>query len=176
MSLVSKKVFQSLLIGMVVGGALAFIFTSKESIEIQGVVTYEVKDRSHVAGNVEYPQTPPVGGAHNAQWLACNSAVYTTPVANENAVHSLEHGAVWITYRADVSGEDVALLEKKVSDYTFMSPYPTQPGAIMLTAWGLQLTVDSPIDSRIDDFLATYRQGKQTPEPGATCAVLPVSL
>lgn len=176
MPLVSKKVFQSLLIGMVVGGVFSLIFTSQESAEIPGVVTYEVKDRSHVAGNVEYPQTPPVGGAHNAQWLACNSAVYTTPVANENAVHSLEHGAVWITYRDDVATDTIALLAEKVGDYTFMSPYPTQSGAIMLTAWGLQLTVDSPDDVRIDQFLRAYRQGKQTPEPGATCAVLPVSL
>lgn len=171
-----RKVFQSLLAGMVVGGGLALLITTQGPESIPGVVTYEVTDRSHVAGNVEYPQTPPVGGAHSAEWLACNSAIYSTPVVNEKAVHSLEHGAVWITYRESVSEEEVARLAEKVGDYTFMSPYPTQSGSIMLSAWGLQLTVDSPDDSRIESFLNEYRQGKQTPEPGATCAVLPVTL
>ena len=162
--------------GMLVGGLIALIFVQEEPALIAGVVGYEVTDRSHVEGNVEYPQTPPVGGAHNPQWLSCNGDIYNVPVTNENAVHALEHGAVWITYREDVSQEDIAVLSEKVGDYTFMSPYPNQSGRIMLSAWGLQLTVESVSDVRIDEFLSTYRQGKQTPEPGATCAVLPTSL
>jgi hypothetical protein len=39
----------------------------------------------------------------------------------------------------------------------------------MLSAWGLQLGVDDVSDERIDEFLIAYRQGPQTPEPGATC-------
>ena len=172
----SHKVLQSLLMGMVVGGLIAIIFIQQQPVVIEGVVSFEVTDRSHVMGNVEYPQTPPVGGAHHPQWLACNGEVYDAPVANENAVHALEHGAVWITYREDVSKEDIESLAKKVGEYTFMSPYPAQPGPIMLSAWGLQLTVERADDTRIDTFLNTYRQGKQTPEPGATCTVLPTSL
>lgn len=172
----SKKVLLSLFGGMVVGGLVALMFVSKQPVAIAGVVTYSVTDRSHVEGNVEYPQTPPVGGAHHPQWLECNNAIYTTPVTNENAVHALEHGAVWITYREDVSVADRELLSQKVGDYTFMSPYPNQAGPIMLSAWGLQLTVESAQDERINQFLQQYRQGDQTPEPGATCAVLPVSL
>lgn len=30
-------------------------------------------------------------------WADCDCAVYDQQVRSENAVHSLEHGAVWIT-------------------------------------------------------------------------------
>ena len=54
-----------------------------------------------------------------------------------------------------------------------MSPYPEQASPIMLSAWGVQLAVDSADDPRVDQFLAKFRQGPQTPEPGATCNAVP---
>ena len=70
---------------------------------IQGLETFE-NTANHVEGAVDYAQTPPAGGDHNAIWLNCG--IYDQPVPNENAVHALEHGAVWVTYdAAAVSGE-----------------------------------------------------------------------
>ena len=139
---------------------------------IAGVKTYTDLTRNHTTADVTYPQTPPVGGDHDPDWIDCTGQVYTQPLRNENAVHSLEHGAVWLTYNSDVSSKDVATLAKQVDgrQYSFMSPYPDQPAPIMLTAWGLQLSVDSATDPRIDEFLSTYAQGPQTPEPNAPCA------
>lgn len=173
---VSKRVLISFFAGLILGGFLSVTYSKSQPAEIPGVVFYEITDRTHVEATVEYLQTPPAGGAHNPQWLACNGEVYETEVTNENAVHSLEHGAVWITYRSDVLEAELETLKTKMSGYTFMSPYDAQAGKIMLTAWGVQLTVDSASDERVDQFLAKYRQGKQTPEPGATCSVLPASV
>lgn len=53
--------------------------------------------------------------------------------------------------------------------FTLMSPYAEQEGAVVLTAWGKQVTVDSAEDRRVDQFLARYVRGAQTPEPGAPC-------
>jgi hypothetical protein len=104
-------------------------------------------------------------------WAECDGKVYDQPIRNENAVHSLEHGAVWITYQPGLDKASIDKLEAKVkgSNYTMISPYPGQPGKIMLTAWDHQLTVDSASDSRIDQFLKKYRLGPQTQEPGASC-------
>lgn len=140
---------------------------------IDGVQQFDgLSGGDHTTDDVDYPQTPPVGGKHDPVWAACDGRVYTQPVREENAVHSLEHGAVWITYTDAVSESDVADLASRVEGqpYTFLSPIPSQPSPIMLTAWSLQMGVDKADDSRIDQFLTRYRQGPQTPEPGATCA------
>jgi hypothetical protein len=138
---------------------------------IEGVQTYGDLTREHTTDDVAYPQSPPVGGDHDPQWVDCTGTVYDEPVRNENAVHALEHGAVWITYTDGVSQDDVDALAAKVEGqpYSFMSPYPDQESPVVLTAWGVQLGIDGADDPRIDEFLTTYRSGPQTPEPGATC-------
>ncbi|MFD3482065.1 DUF3105 domain-containing protein [Streptomyces sp. NPDC058665] len=127
--------------------------------------------RDHVAEAVKYPQTPPVGGNHNQVWMNCAGDVYKEPVPDVNAVHSLEHGAVWVTYNDKAPEGDVKALGDLVgkTQYSLMSPVKEQAGAIMLTAWGKQVTVDSAKDPRVDQFFAKYVQGPQTPEPGAAC-------
>lgn len=138
---------------------------------IDGVQTYGGLTRDHTGDEVTYPQSPPVGGDHDNEWVDCTGTVYDDQVRDEKAVHALEHGAVWVTYTDEVSAEDVDLLAAKVDGqpYTFMSPYPDQESPITLTAWGVQLGLDDAGDTRIDEFLSTYRSGPQTPEPGATC-------
>ncbi|MGW1561604.1 DUF3105 domain-containing protein [Streptomyces sp. NPDC002144] len=137
-----------------------------------GVQTWSGKlSRNHVSGTVSYPMHPPVGGNHNPVWLNCNGNVYTKAVKDENAVHALEHGAVWVTYTDKAKKSDVDTLAAKVKQtpYSLMSPYTNQTSPIELTAWGHQLGVTSADDPKVAKFFETYVQGKQTPEPGASC-------
>jgi hypothetical protein len=135
-----------------------------------GVQVVSDLSRNHVEGAVEYEQTPPLGGDHNSVWQNCQGVVYTDRIAAENAVHSLEHGAVWITYRPDLPADQVETLAGAVQarDYMLMSPVPDLPSPIVLTAWGKHLAVDSADDPRIDQFIRVYRQ-RASQEPGATC-------
>ena len=84
-----------------------------------------------MTGTVNYPQTPPAGGDHNPTWLNCG--IYTSPVPNENAVHDLEHGAVWITYQPTLAKADIAKLTKfaKGQTYLDLSPYPNLPAPVV---------------------------------------------
>ncbi|GAA3190443.1 DUF3105 domain-containing protein [Streptomyces virens] len=127
--------------------------------------------RDHVTKAVDYPVSPPVGGDHNPVWMNCNGDVYTDEINNTNAVHSLEHGAVWVTHNADADKADVDALAAKVkkTPYTLMSPVDDQQDPIMLTAWGHQRTVTGADDPDVDAFLQKFVQGAQTPEPGAAC-------
>ncbi|MET7472941.1 DUF3105 domain-containing protein [Streptomyces sp. NPDC005648] len=140
---------------------------------VSGERTWNAKNlgRDHVQTAVAYPMNPPVGGNHHQAWMTCDGTVYTKPIKNENAVHSLEHGAVWVTYNDKAADADVKKLADRVSrtPYTLMSPVDGQSGVITLSAWGHQLSVDSASDARVEQFLARYVQGAQTPEPGAAC-------
>lgn len=127
--------------------------------------------RNHVTKAVDYPVSPPVGGDHNPVWMNCNGDVYPDEINNTNAVHSLEHGAVWVTYNADAEKSDVDALAAKVkkTPYTLMSPVDGQKEPLLLTAWGHQRTVTGADDPGVDAFLEKFVQGEQTPEPGAAC-------
>ncbi len=136
--------------------------------EIPGVRLFSDLARGHQTEPVTYAETPPVGGIHNPVWQNCG--MYSKPVANENAVHSMEHGAVWITYRPDLPETDVkALRDLGRRSFVLVSPYPGLPAPVVVTAWGVQLQVEKASDSRLQQFLRKYTVGPTTPEPGAPC-------
>lgn len=137
-----------------------------------GVKTWNKKlTQNHVTKTVKYPMEPPVGGDHSQVWMNCNGDVYAKAINNMNAVHSLEHGAVWVTYNSKASKADIDALADKVKKmpYTLMSPDDEQADPIMLSAWGKQRTVTSATDPNVAKFFQEFVQGKQTPEPGAAC-------
>ncbi|MFJ5778751.1 DUF3105 domain-containing protein [Streptomyces sp. NPDC093094] len=137
-----------------------------------GVKTWKgTLSRNHVSKSVKYASEPPVGGDHNQVWMNCNGDVYTEQLKNEHAVHSLEHGAVWVTYTSKAAKTDVDALAAKVkkTPYTLMSPDEKQTDPIMLSAWGHQRTVTGADDPNVDKFFEKYVQGEQTPEKGAAC-------
>jgi Protein of unknown function (DUF3105) len=145
---------------------------------ISGLVNYRKKDKTfaqagqHAWGPLTYKQSPPVGGTHNFNWQNCMGDVYDAPIANEHAVHSLEHGAVWVAYNpSKLSTAQVDQLAKKVrgKEYMFMSPYPSLDKAVSLQAWGYQLKVDSSTDPRIDQFVSALRKNASI-ESGALCS------
>jgi Protein of unknown function (DUF3105) len=143
---------------------------------IPGIVNYRKTSpndlvQSHAWGTLTYKQNPPVGGEHNYNWQDCMGDVYTDPIAKEQAVHSLEHGAVWVTYNPSLPKDQVDKLAAKVRDRSFMlmSPYPDLDKPISLQAWGYQLKVDNANDGRIDRFIQALRQNA-TMEPQAGCS------
>lgn len=150
----------------------------------------------HVNGSVKYAVTPPVGGPHNATWM--NAGVYTKPVPIERAVHTLEHGAVWITYSPTLPTAQVNQLVAFVTKqslipepalaqqdpslagaknrYVDLSPWASNllPSPIVLSSWGHQLRVTSPTDPRMQKFIGTFRNSSTyTPEYGSPVDGIP---
>ncbi|HSH01167.1 MAG TPA: DUF3105 domain-containing protein [Anaerolineae bacterium] len=157
-------------VGLLILGVLLYLAIRPEP-GLEGLVNYgRLQTNQHDADiEYEYGALPPYGGVHNPLWQQCG--IYDTPIQSEYAIHSLEHGVVWLTYQEDLSAEDVEYLAEHArgQSHMLMSPYPNQQSPVVLTAWGLQMEVESLPDDRIERFIQQYQQGPQTPERGASC-------
>jgi hypothetical protein len=136
--------------------------------QIEGVQRYSDLESTHTETRVSYDQTPPVGGPHNPAWLNCG--VYNEPQQNENVVHTLEHGAVWITYdpATTTDAEVEALVALAPDTYSVVSPYEGI-GTMAISAWGAQLFFTDVADPAVEDFLTEFYRSPNSPEPNAPC-------
>ena len=169
----------SAVIGALLIGILVYAVTNQGSgfvdplkaadQSVGGVQISGKQEQTHTDSPVKYDKTPPTGGKHNNLPQTCQ--VYTSAIADEHAVHSLEHGAVWITYRPDLAPDQIAVLRGLVegNTYRLMSPYPGLKQPISLQAWGRQVFADKASDKQVGDFLEAYTSGPQAPERGAAC-------
>lgn len=142
--------------------------------DIAGLQTYKyAAGQQHVTTPVQYQESPPVGGPHDPYWADCSGTVYSQDIRHENAVHGLEHGAVWIAYNPDkVSKADISTLSKLVDgqNYRFMSPYAGLDSAVSIQSWNHQLKVAKASDPRIKEFADFFTQNSSYyPEIGASC-------
>ena len=149
------------------------------SIRIPGVVVQEIRGGQHVAVTDEpgYETRPPVGGPHPTRWAACSGVAYPNPVRDADAVHSLEHGAVSITYDpARTSAVVLQALTRRVTGdpYLLLSPYPGLEAPVSLQAWGRRLALETPEDPRFEQFIHALRDNPYTaPEPHGECGTVP---
>ncbi len=153
----------------------AYIEDSRLNRVPEGTQSYQYAGGEHTqqpGETVAYTENPPVGGTHDPVWQNCG--FYPAPVRPEHAVHSLEHGAVWITYRPDLPQEQVDQLRQLAEDQTYIlvSPYPNLPDGVNMvaSAWNHQIQLPSADDERLDQFIRRFRQSPDAPEPGATCS------
>src|SRR5262245_24287557 len=142
---------------------------------IEGVQTFPDPGRGHQDGDLDYPSLVPVGGIHNPEWLNCG--IYDEPVRPENAVHSMEHGGVWIAYQPDLPADQVEILRNLTRQersqlgegLIVLAPLPGLDVPIVATAWRAQLKLDNASDERLGLFVDRFQRGPYYPEPGASC-------
>jgi hypothetical protein len=140
--------------------------------KIPGIVHKSFTGGQHVNGVIKYDESPPMGGPHAPIWADCTGTVYPNQIASENAVHDLEHGAVWITYRPGLPADQLDILTKAVAGHPYMllTPYAGLKTNVSLQAWGYQLFVDSAADARVNQFIHELILNQATtPELGASC-------
>lgn len=178
-------------VGLLAVGIIGYAFWQDRSTDrqewqaraetIEGITDYRTDNpevlseeyRLHRSGPQLYDMEPPVAGPHNETWQNCQGTVYEAPIANEHAVHSLEHGAVWVTYNPDTLPADqvetLAGMVRQAGDRMLMSPYPGLEAPISLQAWGYQLQVQDANDPRIREFTQVLR-GNAALEANGTCS------
>lgn len=159
----------SLLIITACSSAQRSAVTTASSGPLANVVVFAKQSQQHVSTPVRYAQTPPIGGEHAPVWQNCG--FYSSPIAPEQGVHSMEHGAVWITYSPALPAADTAKLKAlaRTGKYILVSPFNGLPAPVVASAWARQLKLTGVDDPGLAAFVAAFEAGPQAPEPGASC-------
>ncbi|MGQ0616159.1 MAG: DUF3105 domain-containing protein [Acidimicrobiia bacterium] len=137
---------------------------------IPGALLERAAGRGHTGADVDYRgPKPPSGGPHNPRPVPCQ--FYDTPIPDENAVHSLEHGAIWIAYRPDLPDNGKAEIAELVASYpeVMASPYPGLETPVVVAAWERRLVPDGLEDPRLVQFIETYLSMSTAPEARVPC-------
>jgi len=148
----------------------SFASTTTIDLEnIEGVEYLVITSREHTEEDLDYPTVPPAGGDHLGIWHNCGK--YIVELLDEAAVHSLEHGVVWVTYIPDLPLNEIQKLDNILdgNQRFLMSPYSNQPAPIVLTSWGRRLEIEEADDPRIPAFIEAFTDSPSSPEPGVTC-------
>ena len=137
---------------------------------IDGVQAYRIDSNAHTEENLTYEPSPPTGGEHFPVPATCGF-YETDPPTDELIVHDLEHGAIWIAYDPDLADAQVTALSTLVAQQAkvIATPRADMPSPIVVSAWGRQLALDSVDDPRLVQFITTYRNSQNAPEPNAAC-------
>ena len=94
------------------------------------------EDRRHLEAEIDYPVSPPAGGAHNPCWY--DFGVFDYEVPDERWVHNQEHGAIIFLYNCPegCDGELNALIEMvSPLDRVIVSPYANMRWRFAASAW-----------------------------------------
>lgn len=141
------------------------------ALELGVVVESDSDGTDHVLCDVEYSTSPPTSGSHLPVWQACG--FYTEPIRTETAVHSMEHGAIWISYDPGLPVNEIDAIAALVSsnDHYLAAPYPGLKNPIVLSAWQRQVAVERISDSVVTEFAEVQlgRVSETAPEAGVTC-------
>ncbi len=163
-----KKVLKWFGIAGVVGIAGYWIFTTfnTPSGPLPGQY-FQAQSQDHIAVGTphdEYNSNPPTGGPHYA--APAQSGIYDQEFPDEQLVHNLEHGHIWIAYRNDLPKEQIEILAdiaKSYSSKVIMTLRPKNPTPVSVVAWEYLLNLETFDEQKIKDFMRAHRgKGPET--------------
>jgi cytochrome oxidase Cu insertion factor (SCO1/SenC/PrrC family) len=106
---------------------------------------------------VAYNSNPPTSGRHLAS--ARSWGIYDQTLADEGALHNLEHGGIWITYRPDLDPDAVFELQDITTRYpnaVVMSPRAENDSPIAIVSWGRIMPLQTLDTTAVDLYIRTY--------------------
>jgi|SRR3989338_280375 len=171
----TKKLVKYLVLALILVlagfGLYKLLKSSDDTSGLKPGVFFEAQSRDHIAigsPHPEYNSNPPTGGWHYD--IPAQTGIYDKELPDEQLIHNLEHGHIWITYRPGAidneSIEKLVSLAKKYGPKMIMTPRAKNPGPIAIAAWQYLITFDKVDDENlrvIDNFIRVYR-GKAGPE------------
>ncbi len=174
-----KKFFVWLVIILIAGGGIYwFTKRSRGKITERRIYAVQIPDQGRVhiaigAPHPDYNSNPPTSGWHYEN--PAEKRFYKKELSDEQLIHNLEHGYIWISYHPDASSEIIKQLENLYSfgKKIVIGPRAANDKIIALVAWNRLDKFDPAFDDslnntelkRIGDFIDKYIN--QGPEPNA---------
>lgn len=136
----------------------------------KGIQVYPATTNRTVEGPIHYDREPPTNGNHAPIWQNCG--FYREPIQDRHAVHSMDHGVVWITYRPDLPRQQLETLRSYGDEnYVMVSPYPGQRAPVIATSWRVQLLLNGADDPRLEQFVSEFKVSELAPLSGNRCVM-----
>lgn len=131
------------------------------SREVEGTQVFKAVSREHIQAGTDgfgYNSNPPSSGPH---WPSpAKNGVYDAALRDEQLIHNLEHGHIWISYKSDAPDEVKTKLKEIVEKDSWkivLEPRDANDSMIALVGWARVLKLESLDEQRIKDFISTYR-------------------
>ncbi len=144
-----------LLAVLVVGGIYWVASTSEDTDNARLGEEISIVSRDHI--NIgddfgSYNSNPPTSGAHAgpAPW-GFNEA----EIVDQNAIHNIEHGGIWISYK-DIDEQSLEVLRniaRTNSQSVIISPRAANDSPVAIASWGRLLKTDVIDEEQIKEFI-----------------------
>ena len=170
----SNKLFFAVVTVLVAGAAGLVIRANRSTplLERPGVAHAD-DGRKHVESKQYGGEAPPTSGDHAAPlpWQA-----FSQDVPDANAIHNLEHGGIYVSYRPDVPPEEVAKLRALfftpfarpsfTPSKVVMAPRAANQAPIVLSSWTRSQTFEAYDEVGMMEYY--LRNVGKSPEAGAS--------
>lgn len=157
---VRNLVIWLLVVAAIAGGAYwIVVFSKKAETEKPGEAIPET-GRNHIPVGTEheaYNSNPPTSGPHYEQWAPWG--IYDEKLPDEQLIHNLEHGGIWISYRDKDNQELIGNLKSIADDYSLkvaLTYRPENDAPIAAAAWGRLMKLEAFDEKQIRNFIKAY--------------------
>lgn len=135
-----------------------------QATSLEGMVEeFELEASVHVepgTKDIVYKTNPPTSGTH---WTEAEIwGISEDEVPDGKAVHSIEHGGIWISYKPDkIDRETLTILEelqKENRRSVVLSPRADNDSAIVVASWGRMMKLEEASfkKSIVQKYIDTY--------------------
>ena len=163
------RIVRNWTIGIVLVGGMTyglFLASNKKPTPLLGE-SFPIQGQEHIvvgASHLTYNSNPPTSGPHYAE--PAKWGVYQTELPDEQLVHNLEHGGIWISYKG-VDETSKTALEKLAQTHAkiIVEPREKDDAPIILASWGQIVRLQKYDEQEISNFIKT--NSNRSPEPFA---------
>jgi len=123
---------------------------------------YPSQGQDHIAVGQAHPaynSNPPTSGWHYINPAAWG--VYTETLPDEQLIHNLEHGGIWMSYQDPTDQtiiNDLLDIASRFPSHIIVEPRPANDSPVAVAAWGQLLKMDTVDKETIYAFIRRYRK------------------